>query len=115
MKAQVCTWTPGYDWIPRPQARNAKYFLVLFAGHRRYGDIPSWFEWSSDICPIPIDLAIGPHFGNILEDSLCVRLIHARLVTGCHAAAPCETFSAARWLPPPTGVKPHPLRTSSGP
>ena len=115
MKRQVQEWTPCYDWVPRPLAKNAKYFLVLFAGHRRFGDIPSWFEWGSDICPIPIDLAIDPHFGDILEDSLWVRLIHARLVTGCHAAPPCETFSAARWLPPPSGVKPRPLRDRDQP
>ena len=50
-----------------------------------------------------------------MADSLWIRLIHARRVTGCHAAPPCETFTAARWLPAPEGLKPRPLRDSDFP
>eukprot|EP00435_Cladocopium_sp_Y103_P075263 s194_g55.t1 len=108
-------WEPSFEWVPRPLALGTKYFLVFFSGHRRFGDISSWFEWGSDIKPIAVDLAIDQHFGDILRDNLWVRLIESRKVVGCHSGPPCETFTEARWLPPEQGVFPRPLRDQEEP
>eukprot|EP00435_Cladocopium_sp_Y103_P035890 s2365_g9.t1 len=113
--SRVQSWEPFHDWVPRPMSHGTKYFLILFAGHRRFGDLSCWFEWGSDIVPIPLDLAIDEHFGDILRDNLWIQLIHSRRVVGCHAAPPCETFSEARWLPPEEGVLPRPLRDNENP
>ena len=112
---EVVSWTPGYDWVPPPLSRGQKYFLILFSGHRRAGDIASWFHWNTDIQPICVDLAIHETFGDVMQTDNWIQLAKARRLVGAHAGPPCETYTAARWLPQDQGIFPRPLRTSDEP
>eukprot|EP00438_Fugacium_kawagutii_P031562 Skav203467 [mRNA] locus=scaffold3193:38496:44295:+ [translate_table: standard] len=109
-------WTPNFDWIPRPLAQGQLYVLLLYSGHRRVGDIASWVWWQSDYIPICVDLSVDQTYGNVFDSSLWLSLIHARKVIAAHAAPPCETFTFARWIPPPDNkVFPRPLRDTWSP
>eukprot|EP00435_Cladocopium_sp_Y103_P047607 s1949_g14.t1 len=113
---RVQGWTPNFDYVPLPLADGRKFFLILFAGHRRPGDLASWFFWlSDDIIPIPIDVAIDAHHGNVFNDKLWISLIHSKKVVGGHGGPPCETFSLARWIECDNGTFPRPLRTTEQP
>eukprot|EP00435_Cladocopium_sp_Y103_P009786 s1038_g2.t1 len=102
---RVNGWVPNHDFVPMPLADGRKFFLILFSGHRRPGDLAEWISWlSEDVIPIPIDLAVSKEHGNVFHDHLWQRLIVARKVSGGHAGPPCETFSLAR-----------PLRTTEQP
>ena len=106
-------WKEEGDWVPLPLATGERYVLILFSGHRRYGDISSWLEWDGRICPIPIDLAVCKKHGNGFDFQLWERLIRARRVVGSHAGPPCETFTEARWIfcpDLPEDKQPRPLR-----
>ena len=112
---EVSNWTPNYDWVPRDLSHGQKYFLILFSGHRRMGDIASWFHWSTDIQPICIDMAIHKVHGNVMHMDHWIAMAKARRLVGGHAGPPCETYSTARWLTPEDGIFPRPLRTSQDP
>ena len=104
-------WMPDDSWVPRPHALGTKYILVLFSGHRRWGDIAMHIQAIGTAVPIPVDIALDPIHGNLMESDLWERLILARKVIGAHAAPPCETFSEARWIPHEDSIFPRPLRT----
>ena len=59
LHAGLVHYSPNYDWVqvPPPLSQGQKYFLVLFSGHRRFGDISSWLQWEGQVIPISIDLA----------------------------------------------------------
>eukprot|EP00438_Fugacium_kawagutii_P004994 Skav215291 [mRNA] locus=scaffold2522:218059:220614:- [translate_table: standard] len=109
-------WHPDFDWIPRPLAEGQKYALLLYSGHRRPGDLASWLWWNSELVPINVDLAVDAVYGNVFDSALWISLIKARKVAVAHAGPPCETFTYARWLPPPPGsLYPRPLRDDWAP
>ena len=112
---QASAWEPDFDWIPRPLATNSKFFLIVFSGHRREGDIASWIHWNTNIQPVCIDVAIHETHGNALQLDTWVQLIRSRRVVGAHLGPPCETYSAARWIPCDDSPFPRPLRTSEDP
>lgn len=114
-KQEAALWEPNCDWVPRPLAEGCLYFLVFFSGHRRLGDISSRMHWDGRVVPIAVDLAVSKQYGNVLDDTLWVRLIHARKVAGAHGGPPCETYSAARWLDLPGQPCPQPLRDQNMP
>ena len=88
------------------------YPIFRTSGHRRSGDLASWFHWNTDIQPICVDVAIHEKLGNARDLDNWIQLIKTRRVVGAHAGPPCETYSAARWLPSPDSIFPRPLRTS---
>eukprot|EP00435_Cladocopium_sp_Y103_P018773 s3046_g4.t1 len=96
---RLFTWRATDEWVPRPLATGTKYFLVLFSGHKRFGDISCWFEWGSNVQPTSLDLAIDEQFGDILQDSLWARLLHARKISGFYnaGASPRTTEDTERW------------------
>ena len=56
-------------WKPaRPLSDGAKFVLIFFSGHRRDGDLASHMAAHANIMPIPIDLAVHDHFGNVMHD-----------------------------------------------
>lgn len=112
---EATKWNPNFDWIARPLACNQKFFIILFSGHRRAGDIASWIHWTSDVTPISVDVAIHEQFGDARDIANWIQLIKTRRVIGAHAAPPCETYTSARWLPHADGIFPRPLRTSEDP
>ena len=87
-------WNPAYDYVPYPMSDQTKFLLILFSGHRREGDIASWLHGREGLQAIPIDVAIDPHYGNVLDAKLWVDLIRARRVIGTQAGPPCETSEA---------------------
>ena len=113
-KREADQWEPNFDWVPPPLADGCLYFL-FFSGHRRFGDISSWMHWDGRVVPVAIDLAVSKEHGNVMEDTLWIRLIHARRVVGAHGGPPCETYSEARWLDIPGQACPQPLRDQSMP
>ena len=116
LQKQVSRWTLDFDWVPRPLALGTRYLLILFSGHRRPGDMGCWAQWTSDIVPICIDLAIHPVEGNIMRDGAWMHLIRRRKVVGGHGGPPCETFSEARWINDGDRASgPRPLRNAEYP
>lgn len=105
----------GQRLVPRPIVRQERFVLLLFSGHRRYGDIASWLQWDGAVTPLCIDVAVHPHFGDVHRDDLWIRLIKSGCVIGAHAGPPCETYTAARWLEELGRLFPRPLRDSSFP
>ena len=105
----------GQRSVPRPIVRQERFVLLLFSGHRRYGDIASWLQWDGAATPLCIDVAVHPHFGDVHRDDLWIRLIKSGCVIGAHAGPPCETYTAARWLEELGRLFPRPLRDTSFP
>ena len=62
---EIALWKVDFNWVPRPMARGEKFFLVFCSGHRRWGDISSWFHWEGTITPVAIDLAVCKNHGDI--------------------------------------------------
>lgn len=104
-------------------------FLVvhLFSGRRRLHDV-HWHiaklahERGIDIAILSMDTAVSPHYGDLTASSVSWRQLSHLYEQGFIAAtlcgAPCETFSAARHVPPPEDLPdkeklrwPRPLRT----
>ena len=112
---EATLWSPNHDWVPRPLATGEKFFLNLFSGHRRYGDLASWFQWDGRVIPISVDFAVDSEAGDALQLELWFRLIAARKVIGAHAGPPCETYTAARWNEIAGKPCPRPLRDAEQP
>ena len=114
-RLQVLQWEPDDSWVPRPLAEGQKYLLIFFSGRRREQDLAWWMAQESNIIPIAIDTAVDEVWGNVMQESLWLRLIVARKVIGAHAGPPCESFSMARWNPVGSNGGPRPLRDKSCP
>lgn len=102
----------GTCLVPRPLTSQVRYVLLLFSGHRRYGDVASWLQWDGAVVPISIDVAVHATYGDVHCDDLWIRLIKTGCVVAAHAGPPCETYSAARWIEEPGRLFPRPLRDS---
>ena len=109
------------DLAPRPS------FLIvhLFAGRRRAHDLHDWLDqWARErnfnLTILSLDTAIAPVLGNLDSSSDTWRKLQELYLQGRVAATisghPCETFSSARWMPPPSNQSnlhwPRPLRTA---
>ena len=105
----------GKQVVPRPLTIGTRFALLLFSGHRRFGDIASWLQWDGSIIPICIDVAVHSVYGDVHRDDLWIRLIKAGYVVSAHAGPPCETYSAARWIEEIGRLFPRPLRDSLHP
>ena len=110
-----------YDLAPKPT-----YFIVhLFAGRRRDTDLHAWLQrWAQgrdfSLTILSLDTAIAPVLGNLDSGSDTWHKLRDLYLQGFVAATvsghPCETFSSARWTPPPSDRPdlhwPRPLRTA---
>ena len=67
LKDEIKLWTADFNWVPRPMATGEKFFLVFFSGHRRWGDISSWFHWEGTVTPVAIDLAVSKNHGDMMQ------------------------------------------------
>lgn len=104
-------------------------FLVvhLFSGRRRLHDV-HWHisklahERGIDVAVLSMDTAVSPFYGDLTASSVSWRqlahLYEQGLIAATLCGAPCETFSAARHVPPPDELPekekarwPRPLRT----
>eukprot|EP00435_Cladocopium_sp_Y103_P030094 s1574_g7.t1 len=99
------------------------YLLVhLFSGRRRLGDFHD--QVSRMACSMPfqvivlsMDTAVDPEFGDLsMTSATWSRLLacyQSGRVAGTLCGPPCETFSEARYTPPPEGTRswPRPLRS----
>ena len=107
-------WSPPQAQVPKALSESRLFFLVFFSGHRRYGDLVSWIEWTcDDLVPLPIDLAIDSVWGDARKGGLWADLIRDGRVAGAHFGPPCETYMDARWLEVIEEVErrlPRPLR-----
>eukprot|EP00435_Cladocopium_sp_Y103_P047613 s764_g14.t1 len=115
LKDEVQEWRPNFDYVARPMSSKQLYFLILFSGHRRWGDISSWYHWDGRVMPIAVDLAVSATCGDVLNCEPWLSLIRAQRVIGAHGGPPCETFSVARWRDIPGECCPQPLRDSEFP
>ena len=96
---EAAEWIAPTATVPRPLSESRLFSLVFFSGHRRYGDLISWIEWTcDDLVPLPIDLAIDPICGDARKGGLWADLIREGRVAGAHFGPPCETYTDARWL-----------------
>ena len=98
MLERATEWTLGTNSVPKPLTDGRKFALLLFAGHRREGDMAAWLEWQSDIIPLSVDLAVDAFHGDVCKSHLWEGLVRAGKVVAAHAAPPCETYTTARWL-----------------
>ena len=116
---QAEDFKPNWDWVPPPLASNAKFYLLFFSGHRRWGDIACWATWEQEVYPVSIDTAVHEEKGNLHNTGFWIHLIASGLVVGAHGAPPCETYSLARWLKMYNDqgqlIGPRPLRDSKHP
>ena len=109
------------DLAPRPT------FIIahLFSGRRRSTDLHSHLAAWADrvnvsLTILSLDTAVMPTLGNLDSKGTTWANLEALYADGYIAATisghPCETFSAARWHPPPEGLQPRrwprPLRTT---
>ena len=112
---EATLWRPPAVTPPRPLSESHLYFLVFFSGHRRYGDLVSWLEWTCEgLTPLPIDLAIDSFWGDARRGGLWADLIRDGRVAGAHFGPPCKTYTDARWLEVVDEIGkrfPRPLRT----
>ena len=68
---EAVQWKAPGPTIPRPLSECHLYFLVFFSGHRRFGDLISWIEWTYEkVTPVPIDLAIDSFWGDARRGGL---------------------------------------------
>lgn len=119
-RGEVRLWDPPEVFAARPFFKEC-FYLILYSGHRRQGDIASqlWqMRTPGDgvlLFPICLDLCIHKELGDLLcpaQQSLWMHRMRQKQVIGAHASPPCETYTDARWLPPPEEAqKPRPLRT----
>lgn len=96
-------------------------FLVvhLFSGRRRQYDV-HWHLMQMaqardlDLRVLSMDTAVSPFYGNLMETSpswkKLVQLYEQGLIAATICGAPCETFSAARHVPPPADLAAHERR-----
>jgi len=107
------------------ELRPSFVIVHLFSGRRRECDIHHWLEaWSRRtniaLTIISMDTAISPVLGNLDCRAESWATLSSLYLQGKIAATisghPCETFSSARWHPPPDEVAsrkwPRPLRTA---
>ena len=102
-------------------------FVHLFSGRRRTFDVHYWLaQWANfrgiKITILSMDTAVSEEYGNLQVDKCSwkklVELYEHGAISASLAGAPCETFSAARHLPPPdhadaTHKWPRPLRSAA--
>ena len=124
------------EWLDMPQgaavplvpglAPRPSFIIVhLFAGRRRADDFHSWLDqWALrhniQLTILSLDTAISPVLGNLDCKSETWSRLQELYLGGRIAATlsghPCETFSSARWAPPPEDFDarrwPRPLRTA---
>jgi hypothetical protein len=104
-------------------------FLIvhLFSGRRRPQDV-HWHiaklaeERGIEVAVLSMDTAVSPYYGDLTASSVSwqqlAHLYEQGFVAATVCGAPCETFSAARHVPPPDDLPdkeklrwPRPLRT----
>ena len=119
LQAEELQWNPAGEPIPRLQLTTECYYLILFSGHRRESDLASCIQdltgSKRKIIPVCFDLCLDEVRCNLLDVELQKQWFHRMRtgqVVGTHASPPCETYTDARWLEPPSGaMKPRPLRS----
>lgn len=128
--APVLHWPPQ-DGIPICELEDGRRVLLilhLFSGRRRAGDCHEWAhalvsQYFSDlgVVILSIDTAVCGELCDLLRGP-GLRALHTivemGLVAGTLSGPPCETWSAARHLPPPEGCPfrwPRPLRSADQP
>eukprot|EP00435_Cladocopium_sp_Y103_P055564 s1033_g18.t1 len=113
--------------IPRLLRDGTPHFVVvhLFSGRRRANDVHFWLaKWATmrgvNVTVLSMDTAVSCTYGNLNVESVSwsklIQLYSQGAISATLAGAPCETYSAARHLPPPEGTSglswPRPLRSS---
>jgi len=106
--------------IPPVLEFNVYYAFNLFSGQRRPQDFQNQLELLLEQHPLPlvvisVDIVNNPIKGN-LADMKILRLWGHHVLSGkglvSFGGPPCNTFSAARYLPVPEGKKgPRPIRS----
>lgn len=102
---------PQLKVVVGPQGQRIIIIVHLFAGRRRNDDFHSWVDRISaqwlqgfETWTLSFDTAIHPTLGNLLGKNFA-RLIQVAKTGAIAASAsgpPCETYSPARHLPPPS-------------
>ena len=122
-QTELHEWRAPEGSVPRQAFPTEVFYVVLYSGHRREGDLASQV-WMVDyglrkVWPLCLDLCLDPVGGDLLNPETLQfwrRQILDHRVVGFHASPPCETYSEARYLPPPEGKdRPRPLRNWAHP
>ena len=116
---------PQVPLVPGLAPRPTFIIVHLFAGRRRDTDFHAWLDqwagrWNVSLTIVSLDTAISPVLSNLECKSETWQKVQELYLQGLVAATlsghPCETFSSARWTPPPEGHAQHrwprPLRTA---
>lgn len=125
LRDEVHMWHPPVS-CPRSPFPAEIFYLILFSGHRREGDIASqiWLQDFGDrVCwPLCLDLCLDTRAGDLCNPTnleFWRDRIRSRQVIGMHASPPCETYSEARFIEifndEGTRIGPRPLRSWSFP
>ena len=128
--SEVLAWPtqPGIPVCQRSDGSLVAIICHLFSGRRRVNDCHHWIEqlWSHyfpdiEVIILSLDTAVCGDAGNLLHgpgfDSF-QRILELGVVLASLSGPPCETWSAARHLVPPSGSLrrwPRPLRSADRP
>ena len=107
------------------QAKPQILIAHLFSGRRRSDDFHAhlnmWAEANAcNVVVLSLDTAVSSFYGNLHHESISwkrfLELLQSGCISGALTGSPCETFSAARFHPPPLdspeGTRwPRPLRS----
>ena len=115
--------SPPVGCIRGAKGESILVIVHLFSGRRREGDVHDWISrMAPSILPgwevwvLSFDTAVDVVRGNLIGPNfeMLLALATEGLIAGGLGGPPCETFSAARHLPPPENCKkrwPRPLRS----
>ena len=125
-------WTGVPSEVATPAIQNLftrPVFLIvhLFSGRRRESDVHWYLAQMAqvrglDVAVLSMDTAVSAHYGDLTANSVSWQRLEYLYGNGLVAAticgSPCETFSAARHVPPPDDLPaevrskwPRPLRS----
>eukprot|EP00438_Fugacium_kawagutii_P036235 Skav234092 [mRNA] locus=scaffold212:184947:194573:- [translate_table: standard] len=118
---RTMSWTGNMHRPALPVLRAADgtlYYLVvhLFSGRRRVNDFHDFLKQWADrtgrrVLVLSMDTAVSLHYGNLDASSpswrMVRRLYDAGWVSATLSGAPCETFSEARHMAPPSDIDPN--------
>ena len=109
--------------VPRPPKREQMFILHFFSGARRAGDLQEQFEkarveYPMNVEVLSLDVANDALWGDLTRPgtvAFWLGAIRDGWVAGVWAGPPCETWSAARYLPVQARDPPRPLRSRDRP
>lgn len=104
------TYNPYFADLQGSCGQTSDFDRAPFSGRRRDQDfhmhLHNWAELHGcNVVVLSLDTAVSPYYGNLFHESVTwsrfLELLSSGCISGALTGSPCETFSAARFNPPP--------------